>query len=160
MEKLPYSEVFSEGVQHDCEPFFEKKTRAYPCFYCFYFDNLAGTKRVCGYILMCVRENRVSIVFCFIAFLVCVQECVRACTYIDISGLERKRVCCTWLFCCLGELISLKWPPSIFIKLREREWRRVSRREKDGKKQWLALIDRGADKRGVETERERAAWGE
>lgn len=40
----------------------------------------------------------------------------------------------------------------------EKSDREESGSEKDGKKQCLALIDRGSDDRGVEMERERGEW--
>lgn len=107
------------------------------------------------YIFRCVSEK---LSFWYRCIYVCMKECntrfvwfvdVCACTCINMSVVERKCVCCTWLFVCLGSLISLKWPLSIFIRRRKSDWQRGSRSEKDGKKQCLALIDRGSYKRGV-----------
>lgn len=86
---------------------------------------------------------------CFYSTLRCVvvRACVRACTFIDGTWKEHC-VRSAWLFVCLGLLISLKWPPSIFIRQR-----RVTEKRGGvckGKKQWLALIDRGSNERGAE----------
>lgn len=105
----------------------QQKTIPFSCVYCGYFDNFAEEK-VCVWMYF-IRETVLDIV----AFAVCVLKtlrpiffppllgcvCLRACTCIDASVLERKCACCTWLFVCLAWLISLKWLLSIFIRLRK-----------------------------------------
>lgn len=115
------------------------------------FLQLADKKSVSECVSMCIREHWVSVVLESENATPVVSLCVCA-HALMLSALERKCVRRIWLCVCLGYLISLKWPPSIFIKLRKSD-SEGSGSETDRKTQCLALIDSGSDKRGVEMER-------